>query len=88
MNEKKPLFHTPKVWTVGPRWVWPIRILLFCVAGYFAREIYYAYSTGVIHGKHQDFLLDDSPIFFGVMLILYFGIVTGAIWQSFRVRKE
>lgn len=88
MNEKKPLFHTPKIWIVESGWVWPIRTLLICVALYFAHKIYISYSAGVIHGRRQDYLLADSPIFFWVMLILYFGIVTVAIWQSFRVRKK
>lgn len=88
MSEKKPLFHTPKIWAVNSGLVWPIRVLLICVASYFIHKIYFAYRTGIIHVRRQDYLLADSPIFFWVMLILYFGVVTGAIWQSFRVRKK
>jgi hypothetical protein len=88
MSEKKPLFHTPKIWKVNAKWVWPIRILLLCAAWYFAQKTYYSYSAGVIDGRYQDYTLENSPIFFSLMLILYFLTAIGAVWQSFRVRQE
>jgi hypothetical protein len=88
MDEQRPIFHAPKIWVVKRGLVWPIRIILYLVASYFLYKFYVTYTSGIVYSRRNSYTVEEAPIFWGIMLILYFLVVVGSIWQSFRVKTK
>jgi hypothetical protein len=88
LDKDEPLFHAPKIWNVSRKWVWPIRISLYVCAGYFLNQAYDIYSSGIYHSQRYSYSVDESPISWGVMLVLNAAVFIAAVWQSFRVKPK
>ena len=88
MDKGQPLFHAPKIWELSRKWVWPIRCSLYICAGYFLNAAYDIYSSGVYNSQRYSYTVDESPISWGLMLVLNVAAVVAAAWQSFRVKSK
>lgn len=88
MDEQRPIFHAPKIWMVKRGLVWPIRITLYLVAFYFLYECYVTYTSGIVDSRRNVYTVEEAPIYWGIMLILYFLVAVGSIWQSCRVKSK
>ena len=87
-NINTPLFHIPKIIRVSKSWVWPIRVILWLIAGYFLNKSYSGYIEETIFVHRDYWSLTEEPLMYWFAVIGYLVATVGFIWQSFRVKVK
>ena len=84
-KSKASLFHSIKVIEVNKIWLWPVRFVFLVIAFYFAYIVYGACSEQTFSARGNSYSFSEDPVFFTIMVILFFLISISFFEQSFKV---
>ena len=90
MDNKKSLFHAPKVKKVDKRMVWPMRLFELGVASYFLLLTFFSYSEGVLDSflYGTTYSKEEDSVMFWLLMSLHIMIAVGFIWQTFKIKPK